>query len=169
MTPFLHAQIHRVGRQLSPADRIALAILSSYLLLTGLQYVDPRIPGARFVSFLAFLALGYFLIRLLYWSRRHLLWSLRNRLIIAYLFIAVVPVLLLLSMALLSAYIIYSQLGAYLLYDEFQRRIEDLQDAAGATASTIVAGANSATHPKQHSASVEALIAARQTRLPGIV
>jgi len=168
MTSLIHARIQRVWKQFSKVDLVASFILVSYLVLTGIRRFQPSVPGARFVGFLAFLAVGYFLIRILGWSRRHLLWSLRNRLIVAYLFIAVVPVLLLLSMALLSAYIIYSQLGAYLLYDEFQRRIEDVKEAAETVASAVAADAGPGAVLNQITPSVAALIQARQTSLPGI-
>ena len=58
------------------------------------------------------------------WARDHLLWSLRNRLVAAYVFIAVVPVLLLLAMAGLAAYLLYWQLGSYVIYTEMEERAE---------------------------------------------
>jgi sigma-B regulation protein RsbU (phosphoserine phosphatase) len=68
--------------------------------------------------------------------RNQVLWRLRNRLIIAYIFIAVVPVVLLLTMAALGAYAIYLQLGAHLLHDDLDERIgviaADAADIAGA-------------------------------------
>jgi len=166
MTPLLTARWQQVWKKSSKVDLVAAVILISYLGLAAVRRFQPSLPGSRFVTFLAFLSAGYFLIRLLGWSRRRLLWSLRNRLIIAYLFIAVVPVLLLLSMALLSAYIIYSQLGAYLLYDEFQRRIESVKEAAGTVASAIAAEAGTGS---VRSPSVAALIEARQSISPGVV
>ncbi len=149
-------------QRLSKLDRVALFLVLLYCLVWLLRTTGQQAPFGRFVGFLFFIALAYFLFRLLGWSRRHLLWSLRNRLIVAYLFIAVVPVLLLLSMALLSAYIIYSQLGAYLLYDEFQRRIEGVKETAGAVAATMAAEAGSAAIPSQIPPSVAALIAAQK-------
>ena len=82
-----------------------------------------------FIRFLAMAAALYLLYR--FWSvwRSKLLWSLRNRLIVAYLFIAVVPILLLVSLAVLAGQILYSQLGAYLLYEDIQRRLEMLSDS----------------------------------------
>ena len=62
------------------------------------------------------------------WWRTRLLWSLRNRLIVAYLFIAVVPILLILTLVVLAGQILYSQLGAYLLYDDLHRRIAMMAD-----------------------------------------
>ena len=168
MTSSSTQRLGRIWSGLSRVDRVALAVLLSYSALAAIRRAYPQLPGVRFLGFLAFIAVGYFAIRLIGWSRRHLLWSLRNRLIVAYLFIAVVPVLLLLSMALLSAYIIYFQLGAYLLYDEFQSRIEGVKDAGGAVAATMAAESGTWNHPNQASPSVAALIAARKMGSPGM-
>jgi sigma-B regulation protein RsbU (phosphoserine phosphatase) len=84
----------------------------------------------NYLKFIALLAALYLLYRLLVWGRNRLLWSLRNRLIVAGLFIAVVPVLLLLILAVKSAGILYSQLASYLLYEDVQRRKDMLADIA---------------------------------------
>jgi sigma-B regulation protein RsbU (phosphoserine phosphatase) len=85
---------------------------------------------SSFVQYLAILSAIYLGFRLIGWWRSRLLWSLRNRLIVAYLFIAVVPILLLLSLALRSAQILYSQLGAYLLQEDINRRVSMMADIA---------------------------------------
>ncbi len=84
----------------------------------------------RFLRFLALLALFYVAYR--FWSRwrTELLWSLRNRLIVAYVFIAVVPVILLLVLASLAGEILYSQFAAYLLNHDIQDRIALLSDSS---------------------------------------
>jgi len=87
-------------------------------------------PVLNFLKFFAALAGIYLLFRLVAWGRSRLLWSLRNRLIVAGLFIAVIPVLLLLLLAARSAGILYSQLASYLLYEDIQRRKEMLADIA---------------------------------------
>jgi phosphoserine phosphatase RsbU/P len=89
--------------------------------------------SGRIISFIEFLGVVsgiYLLYRVVAWSRNRLLWSLRNRLIVAGLFIAVVPVLLLAILAVRSASILYSQLAAYLLYEDVQRREDMLADIA---------------------------------------
>src|ERR1043166_5329376 len=77
-----------------------------------------------FAKFVGLLSAGYLAFRGISWSRNRLLWSLRNRLIVAYLFIAMVPVLLLLTLAILAGQIFYSQLGGYLLYEDIHRSEE---------------------------------------------
>ena len=81
-----------------------------------------------FVKYLAVLAGIYLVVRMIAWGRNRLLWSLRNRLIVAYLFIAVVPILLIMTFVVLAGNFLYSQLGAYLLYEDLHRRVEMMTD-----------------------------------------
>src|SRR5271157_1339764 len=83
----------------------------------------------RFLRFLALLALFYLAYR--FWSRwrAELLWSLRNRLIVAYVFIAVVPIFLLVVLAGRARQIIYAQLGSYMLHEEIHRRVDLLANS----------------------------------------
>lgn len=50
------------------------------------------------------------------------LWSLRNRLLVAYVFVAVVPILLILSMVGIGLYMFYGQYAAYLLVNDIAER-----------------------------------------------
>jgi phosphoserine phosphatase RsbU/P len=114
-------------------DRVSRLDIVAFLLVVagGLAYlfvVEGRIFD--YLKFVALLAALYLLYRLLAWGRSRLLWSLRNRLIVAGLFIAVVPVLLLVLLAVRSAGILYSQLASYLLYEDVERRKEMLADIA---------------------------------------
>ena len=114
-------------------DRISRLDLAALLLAAagGLAYllaVESKI--FNYLKFIALLAALYLLYRLLAWGRNRLLWSLRNRLIVAGLFIALVPVLLLVLLAVRSASILYSQLASYLLYEDVQRRKDMLADIA---------------------------------------
>src|ERR1700722_15254387 len=85
------------------ADWVGLAVLILYGILEGLREYYAQIPESGFLLFLAICAAIYWLVRGWMWARGDLLWSLRNRLVSAYVFIAVVPVLLLLAMAGLAA------------------------------------------------------------------
>jgi len=110
-------------RRLSPLDRIALAIVALYLLFPAARLLGIEPPFARFLGFLVFLALIYFAVRVLPWVRSQLLWRLRNRLIVAYVFIAVVPVVLLIAMVGVASYLLYLQFGAHLLHDHLNEQI----------------------------------------------
>jgi sigma-B regulation protein RsbU (phosphoserine phosphatase) len=123
VTSNLRAAWNRVSR----LDLAALVLA----LAGGLAYLF-ELEGSisNYLKFVALLAALYVLYRALAWGRSRLLWSLRNRLIVAGLFIALVPVLLLALLAVRSAGILYSQLASYLLYEDVQRRKDMLTDIA---------------------------------------
>src|SRR6266700_1020530 len=124
MTSF-RSSLKEVWDHLTWADLASTAMAAAGLLTA--------IFGLRgglfsFLKYLAVLAGAYLLFRLIGWWRNRLLWSLRNRLIVAYLFIAVVPILLIVTLVLLAGRILYSQLGAYLLHEDIQKRIDMIAD-----------------------------------------
>jgi phosphoserine phosphatase RsbU/P len=121
----LSANFRHAWRRLSRIDLFAIL-----LILAGAICAILGIGGglASPLKFLAILATVYVVFRFAGWWRTRLLWSLRNRLIVAYLFIAVVPILLILTLVVLAGQILYSQLGAYLLYDDIHRRIAMMAD-----------------------------------------
>src|SRR5882757_911607 len=126
MTP-IRGNLIKLWRRLSWPDLAAI-----FLTLAGLaaQMFGPAGGLFSFAKFLGLLSAGYLAFRGISWWRNRLLWSLRNRLIVAYLFVAVVPVLLLLTLAVLAGQILYSQLGGYLLYEDIHSRLGDMTDSA---------------------------------------
>jgi sigma-B regulation protein RsbU (phosphoserine phosphatase) len=152
-------------------DRISrLDLAASLLAFAGaLAYVfDVGGSIFNYLKFIALLAAVYLLYRLLAWGRNRLLWSLRNRLIVAGLFIAVVPVLLLVTLAVRSAGILYSQLASYLLYEDVQRRKDMLADI-----SEHIAAAHATIPPGLTEPGMERILAAQShavhdRELPGL-
>ena len=126
MKPFL-ATLKEVCSRLSWLDIVCAAIVALGLLV-GLLGINGGV--FRFLEFLAVVAGIYLFIRFVGWWRSRLLWSLRNRLMVAYLFIAVVPILSIVILVVLAAGTLYSQLGAYLLYEDVHHRIEMIADIA---------------------------------------
>ena len=124
MTP-IRATLKEVWNHLSWLD-----ILSTFVVIAGLllQLLSFDAGPSNFLKYLAVLAAVYLLVRFIGWWRSRLLWSLRNRLIVAYLFIAFVPILLILTLVFLAGRILYSQLGAYLLHEDIQQRIDVIAD-----------------------------------------
>ncbi len=121
---------------MSLPDLGALAVTIVYVGLWAIRQFYPGAPQSGFLLFLFICSVIYFTGRGWFWIREHLLWSLRNRLITAYIFIAVVPVLLLLTMAGLAAYLMYWQLGSYVVYTDMEERVERLNAFAGAVATS---------------------------------
>jgi phosphoserine phosphatase RsbU/P len=124
MTPFL-ANLKEVWNRLSWLDLVSVLVATGGLLLAILGFGG---GPSNFLKYLAVLAGLYLLFRLIGWWRNRLLWSLRNRLIVAYLFIAAVPILSLVTLSVLAARILYSQLGAYLLFEDIHQRIAMIAD-----------------------------------------
>src|ERR1700686_3225306 len=127
MTPLASNTVRNMWRRLSGFDIVALVIFA-----LGVVAVVAELGSgiANFVKFLAVLCLFYLLFRMIGWWRSRLVLSLRNLLIVAYLFIALVPILLIVTLVTLAGRILYSQLGAYLLYEDIQARINSLADMA---------------------------------------
>jgi phosphoserine phosphatase RsbU/P len=123
----LSSSLKMFWRRLSGFDIVALVIFA-----LGVVAIVADLSGSafNFLKFLAVLCLFYLLFRMIGWWRSRLLWSLRNRLIVAYLFIALVPILLIVTLVGLAGRILYSQLGAYLLYEDIQVRINTIADMA---------------------------------------
>src|SRR5690348_9408977 len=117
----LSSQVKGVWRRLSLPEVFALVFV-----VAGVAAYLMAPPGGVFglVKFLGLLGALYLLMRFLGWWRNRLLWSLRNRLIVAYLFIALVPVLLLILLSVQAGLLLYSQLGGYLLYEDMQTRVQ---------------------------------------------
>ncbi len=74
---------------------------------------------------LAFLGVG--LVALCRWGYRPLLWRLRNRLIVTYLFIGVMPILLLLVMGALAAFLFTGQFATYVVISDLHSELQHLQ------------------------------------------
>ena len=109
------ARIRVFARRLTAVDAGALGLVVLFVLARIVRAYGFAFPLLGLLDYLFVVALIYFAFRLTPWVRGQLLWSLRNRLIVAYIFIAVVPVVLLLTMAGIAAYLIYIQLGAHIL------------------------------------------------------
>jgi sigma-B regulation protein RsbU (phosphoserine phosphatase) len=108
---------------LGAAEKVFLLLLLVYALL----YFTGAEPGLASVIALAAFAVGLVaLIRLLRRTVRKAIWGLRNRLIAAYLLIAVVPIVLILALAGIAATAVVGQMAVYMVDNELQRRIASL-------------------------------------------
>src|SRR5437867_10796582 len=109
MTPS-RTNLKEVWSRLTWPDLVSTAVVTGGLVAGIFEF---RGGLFSFLKYLAVLAGFYLLFRLIGWWRTRLLWSLRNRLIVAYLFIAFVPTLLTVTLVFLACRILYSQLGAF--------------------------------------------------------
>ncbi|HEV2245805.1 MAG TPA: PP2C family protein-serine/threonine phosphatase, partial [Terriglobia bacterium] len=74
-------------------------------------------PGLLWIFFVSGLAVsaGYYIVRLAGAFKHHIIWHLRRRLVVTYLFIAVVPIVLILVLAGVGAVITNGQFAAFLV------------------------------------------------------
>jgi sigma-B regulation protein RsbU (phosphoserine phosphatase) len=110
--------------------RLGLAYLVFLAIWIAMQIFAPQggwAFAARLGSWIGVAFTGTWLIvRLLRLAARQAIWRLRNRLLVTYLFIAVVPILLVAALAGLGGYSLVSQLAVYLVTSELDRRIESI-------------------------------------------
>ena len=126
----MRSRVELLFRWLGSAGVAFLVLLAAY---AALGWIAPR-SGFRLAIEIASMVAGLWLaIRLLRLVARQALWRLRHRLIVTYLFIAVVPLLLIAGLAALGGYMLVYQLAAYLVTTELDRRIDGLTAASGAT------------------------------------
>jgi sigma-B regulation protein RsbU (phosphoserine phosphatase) len=165
MKPF-RTNLDAFWRRLSRLDLVALSLL----LLGAIVYVLGGSGGPlSFLKFLGAIAGVYLVVRMIGWWRTRLLWRLRDRLIVAFLFLALVPVLLLATLVVFSGMILYTQLGGYLLYVDLQHRVEMVSEGAEQIATALGTSAKgiSPADAEQIVASQEHTVYDRE--LPGLV
>jgi sigma-B regulation protein RsbU (phosphoserine phosphatase) len=167
--------LSRIGdswRRLNLLDGVACAVVLAYLLLT-LFGPQLRLPTLWLSRVLASVALGYLAIRLL-GAHAHWLWSLRNQLIAVYVSVSILPISLQLIMTALAFYLLYWHFGAYLVYADLEKRIEQVASTADtlttAYALEIASTGTSApvgpiSQPPPHTA---IFLSAAQESLPGL-
>jgi sigma-B regulation protein RsbU (phosphoserine phosphatase) len=80
---------------------------------------------------------GYFAWRLFVQIKRRLLWRVRRKLILSYIFVGVVPSLLILVFFLVAGNIVFINVSAYLFQDAYQQVIDDARVSAQAAAMEI--------------------------------
>jgi sigma-B regulation protein RsbU (phosphoserine phosphatase) len=158
-------------RRISLLDRAALAFVIFYAFLRAAE-IERSIPFSTFLGFLCVAAIVYLFVRLLPWARNRLLWRLRNRLIVAYVLIAVVPIILVSTMLGVAMYLLYLQLGAHLLNDDLQARIDVLRAEGRAIADEISEEAAQGTSPVTEAVfsrpDIAGLIAAARSAWPDL-
>lgn len=112
-----------------PMARFALGVVIYGLALWLVDIVSGGMPVLLWVLLVIGLAIlgGYYLHRTLAALKRHVLWHLRRRLIVTYIFIAVIPLVLILVLAWLAAVMLNGQFAAYLVANRFRNKVDELR------------------------------------------
>src|SRR5215510_1990718 len=99
--------------------------LAVYLVALVLGRVPAFLSVIDTVASLALaIGTGYFIYQLIVLAKRHLLWRVRRKLILSYVFIGFVPAILIVAFFLLSGFLLFYNFSSYLVQSRF-RAIED--------------------------------------------
>ncbi len=78
-------------------------------------------------SFIGFLFVTFALLMGLRVVRRKMMWRVRNRLIVTYVFIGVIPIILLVGMGLIASYLFAGQFATYVAMTDLQSELQHLE------------------------------------------
>jgi serine phosphatase RsbU (regulator of sigma subunit) len=92
-----------------------------------------------------FISLMYFLWRIFVLAKRQLLWRVRRKLIISYIFMGVIPATLIIGFVLLGAGFVSMNVSSYLFKDGYDAMVDDIGLIAEAAATEIGRNPNSAS------------------------
>ncbi len=121
------ARLLPLYRKLGRLEKIFILLV---ILAAVLAFAAPS-SFLRLLVIVAAWIVGFIVaVRLARAGVRKLIWRLRNRLIVAYAFIAMVPIALILALVLVSAYGLTGQFADYLINSELDRRTNILKGSA---------------------------------------
>src|SRR5215813_5382220 len=78
---------------------------------------------------LTFIAAVLLVILAVRWTKKQLLWRLRNRLIVTYIFIGVIPVVLILLIGSIAGYLFAGQFATFIATEAIDQEVQSLQHA----------------------------------------
>jgi len=138
---------HLLGRKLARlAPTSGLGRLTLYLLLVDLfiyglsRLRSGRSGGGALDVWVVLLTCGLIVLGFilgLRWFRRRFMWRLRNRLIVTYTFIGVIPLVLVLMMALIAGYLFAGQFATFLATSDLNSELRTLEAANSAMATEL--------------------------------
>lgn len=133
----------RVTRIFRPGTKLGRATLWSGCLsvfLLALRLVSGSVRGSRLSGWGIFFTLVFaFCASLLSlrWARRVVMWRLRNRLVVAYFFIGVIPIVLLLVMVALGGFLFAGQFATYIAISNLESALRHLKASNDALAAQL--------------------------------
>ncbi len=107
-------------------------------------------------------AIAYGLTRFAVWAKRRLLWRVRRKLILSYVFVGVVPALLVIVFFLLAGLILAFNVSSYLV----QSRVKNLSDQARFLAQTVQLEAQRASNREALTETLERRQSSTESRYP---
>ena len=112
-----------------------------YLFQRVLRLFSPRGGSSLegWIDFLTFIAAVLVFLVFVRWLRNDLMWRLRNRLIVTYVFMAVVPILLLVAMAAIASYIFAGQFATFIVTSDIRSELKSLEAGNSTLADALAA------------------------------
>jgi len=115
---------------------LALFALEMLLKLLAPKWSDSLGGWVKFLAFDAALLFSIVAFRAL---RRTILWRLRNRLIVTYIFIGVIPAALLIAMAFITIYLFAGQFASFVVTSEIGAQLRSMQAVNAAVSNELAA------------------------------
>ena len=119
--------------------RTALARFTVYLVvLDAIFHLVVRIAGptskvsnalSGWMTILNVIAAVLLVVLAFRWTKNHLLWRLRNRLIVTYMFIGVIPIMLILVIGFIAGYLFAEQFATFIATEAINEEVQALQHA----------------------------------------
>jgi phosphoserine phosphatase RsbU/P len=143
---YLRLRLRHTG--LFPTSRLARAacyLLGLDVLLLGLQSLLSASHSSYgeglsiWIDLLTFAAAALFVFLAYRWLKSRLLWRLRNRLIVTYMFIGVIPALLLIAMGFITIYLFAGQFANFVVASELKSRLRALESVNAAVGNALAA------------------------------
>ena len=137
----IEAELWPQGRMARLACYLAGSAIVLYALQRLLGLFAPS-WGAHlggWVGFLAFVAAVLFFILGFRWVKRRILWRLRNRLIVTYVFIGVIPAVLLIAMGLITLYGLGGQFAVFVVTSEIRSQLRSMAGVNDAVSNALAA------------------------------
>jgi phosphoserine phosphatase RsbU/P len=123
-----------------PIAWAALYVLTLDLLLFAAQWLTRRVSPPissnleGWIISLSIVAIVLILINGYRWLRSKLLWRLRNRLIVTYVFIGVIPVFLLVIISVITLYLLAGQFASFVVTSDIAMHLRSMESANHAIA-----------------------------------
>ena len=103
------------------------------------------------VGYLIFVSAVLYVIVAFRWVRRRILWRVRNRLIVTYMFIGVIPAVLLVAMAFITLYGLAGQFAVFVFTSEIHSQLRSLEAANAAVSNELASRIEHGENPSAES------------------
>src|SRR5215468_3069847 len=115
---------------------LAVALYLLQKVVAALKISSGATLGS-WVTFLSSLAIVFFIVLAFRFLKAKVLWRLRNRLIVTYMFIAVVPTLLLVGMTFVTLYLLAGQFANFVVISEIRMQRQHVESVNSAIANEL--------------------------------